>query len=138
MPCILKVLFGWLAIIFISMNSIGFLVRGFFWQGKFNRMIASVPSERTKGFIQEFSRNNFFLHIVAVVQCVVYLYLLFHWWNWIVFLVGLILMLIYLPDLLHNIRTGEKLNKRNTTWHILSLTLILLTFPLLWWGLCGN
>ena len=78
---------------------------------------------------------NIGMTLFAAVLTVGYLFLLFRWGNvWLV-VAGVLLMVARLPDLLHQIRTGEK-KLRSGVAGMLAAVVMWGTLPLVWYSLC--
>ena len=117
---------------------VGFFVRGLAQQNQLKE--AAKPIEAVvPGLTRRDLRANAALNVVLGVLCLIYLYMLFRWWNWLVAAAGLIVMLTRLPDLLFEIKTDQKLSAANMPQrpiHIFATLFMWLALPLLWWGLC--
>ena len=139
MFCIIKALFAWLIMMLIGTNLIGYVVRGLLW---------SPPSfENNTGRVREFLENesqrlskaNVMMTLFGLVLTASYFFALYFFWN-----VGLVvsaglLMVSRLPDLLWEIRTGNKITKANRpkgVVYIMGIVLDWLSLPITWYSLC--
>jgi len=138
MICVLKALVGWLILMFVGTNLVGFFVRGLVQQKQLKETVKQVQ-EIAAHELRRNIRVNSVLNFLSGVVCIVYVYLLFRWWGWSVATAGLILMLVRLPDLFFELRTGQKRKAANMPKRpidIFATILMWLTLPLVWWGIC--
>jgi hypothetical protein len=138
MICALKALVGWAILMFVGTNLVGFFVRGLVQQ-RHVKETAKRVQEFAARELQGSLRVNSVLNVLSGVVCIVYPYLLFRWWGWSVAIAGLILMLVRLPDLFFELRTGQKHKAANMPKRpidIFATILRWLTLPLVWWGIC--
>lgn len=128
---IVKTIIGYFAFMFIGTNLLGMIMRG---------ILPSYYKEDGKLFLIEdiSSSKSIVMTLLFLAIAIAYLYLLYHFWNIGIFLAGLIMMLTNLPDLLFEMRTGEKINFKNMPKkpinNICSL-LSWLSLPLIWYSL---
>lgn len=95
-------------LMYLSVNLLGLFVRGLFSNPEMDKL-------KTEGYdfikreIENFQRADKRLNIVALVLIIVYLYLLFHFWNIGVMSVAILIMTGRLPDLIWEIKNGKKI-----------------------------
>ena len=76
--------------------------------------------------------------LLFIVISILYIYGLYHFWNIGIMIAGLILIFTRLPDLIFEMKTGDKLNSKNMPKrHIdkICTILSLLTLPLIVYSL---
>ena len=95
-------------LMWLSVNLLGLLVRGFFTNPDLEKL-KSEGHEFIKQEIEKSQRADKWLNLVAFLLIVSYLYATFHFWNIGVTAVAFILMMVRLPDLLWEIKTGKKI-----------------------------
>lgn len=122
---------------YLSVNLLGFLVRGLFSNLELDRL-SKEGSEFIKKEVEKSQRADKLINIIALVLIVAYLYSLFHFWNIGVLITGLIIMVGRLPDLIWDIKHGKKtdpkLMKKNALFYI-SAFLSWLGLPILYYSL---
>jgi len=133
--CILKAAGVWLVLALVSTNAVALVVRGLWWR---TPQVEPIPEKLRPLLQSEASRMraaNIGMTLFAAVLTVGYLFLLFRWGNvWLV-VAGVLLMVARLPDLLHQIRTGEK-KLRSGVAGMLAAVVMWGTLPLVWYSLC--
>ncbi len=97
-------------LMYLSINLLGLLVRGFFTNSDLEKL-KSEGHDFIKQEIKKSERADKWLNVIAFLAIVGYLYATFHFWNMGVTAVALVLMLVRLPDLLWEIKTGQELNR---------------------------
>ena len=95
-------------LMFLSINLLGLLVRGFFINPELEKL-KSESHEFIKQEIEKDQRANKWINVVAFLLILGYLYATFHFWNIGVTAVAIVLMIVRLPDLLWEIKTGKKI-----------------------------
>lgn len=95
-------------LMWLSVNLLGLLVRGFFTNPEIEKL-KSEGHEFIKQEIKKSQRAENWLNVIAFLAIIGYLYATFHFWNIGVTAVALVLMLVRLPDLLWEIKTGKKI-----------------------------
>lgn len=98
---------SYFVLMWLSVNLLGLLVRGFFTNPEPEKL-KSDSHKFIKQEIEKSQRADEWINIVAFLLIVGYLYATFHFWNIGVTAVALVLMLVRLPDLLWEIKTGKK------------------------------
>ncbi len=95
-------------LMWLSVNLLGFLVRGFFVDPKLEKLKLE-GHEFIKQEIEKNQRTNKWINIIAFLLIIGYLYATFHFWNIGITVIALILIITRLPDLLWEIKTGKKI-----------------------------
>lgn len=136
--CVIRTIIGWLVFMLLGTNLLGMVVRG----------LISVPAAKNleeklhsalSGEIDKYKRANIVVTAFSVLLGVLYFYLLLRFWNFGVVLVAAVLMLSRLPDLLWEIRTGEKAtlkSKPRGVIGILATIVMWAALPALYFVLC--
>ncbi|MEX0668502.1 MAG: hypothetical protein WD061_02075 [Candidatus Saccharimonadales bacterium] len=142
MSIVLSIVLASLALLvamYLATNLVGMVVRGFFRDVRLEEM---KQDKNTHEFIKkEIAKDNKADNATTVVFIAVSVgvfYLLYQYTNLWVLSGVVLLMLNRIPDLIWEIKTGKKVTRSNRpTGGIYTLTdvTILLTFPILWWGL---
>lgn len=131
--CILRAIIGYLILMFVGTNLIGLVVRDIYLHSQNGHEESFVLPESIS------SKPNIIMTIIFSLICILYLSALYYFWNLGILLSGIILMLTRLPDLLFELRTGEKIKSTNMPKRpidILCTILSWLTLPLIWYSLC--
>ena len=92
----------------LSVNLLGLLVRGFFTNPELEKL-KSEGHEFIKQEVKKSQRADKWINLLAFLLILGYLYATFHFWNIGVTAVALVLMIVRLPDLLWEIKTGKKI-----------------------------
>lgn len=128
-------------LMYLSINLLGLLVRGFFTNPDLEKL-KTEGHEFIKQEIKKSERADKWLNLIAFLAIIGYLYATFHFWNIGVTVVAVVLMLVRLPDLLWEIKTGQELNRvasalsmpRNAL-HYVTTFLTIAALPLLYYFL---
>ena len=131
--CIIKTIIGYFILIFVGTNLLGMVVRGFLPTYK------KDSEGNLNPIVDTSSTSSITMTIVSILIGISYLFALYYYWNIGILIAGLILMYARLPDLLFEMRTGEKLTLSNMPKRpvdILFNILSWLTLPLIWYSLC--
>lgn len=130
--CSLKTLVAYILMMLIGTNLLGTVVRGL-----------KTPTIEINGelYAQEdiTSIRSILLTIFFSLITLSYLFSLYYFWNLGVFLSGLILMITRLPDLLHEIKYGVKINLYNMPQRPIDIIFNIigwLVLPFLWISFC--
>jgi hypothetical protein len=141
MLCILKTIVASVVLLFVGTNLIGLIVRGFVWSPP----SVDAPTDRVAEVIRHESRRmggtNMAMTILSILATAIYLYALFHLWNVWLAVAGAIIMVSRIPDLLWEIRTGEKVTLTKMPQgpvQIVALVLCWGSYLLVWYSLCGT
>jgi hypothetical protein len=128
---IFKAIVGYIVLLFVGTNLLGLIVRGFiptYKKDSDGSLISVVPINTVPSIT---------MSITFSIIGILYFYALYHFWNIGILIAGLILMFTRLPDLLFEMKTGEKINLRNMAKGPLDIfftVLSWLTLPLLWYS----
>lgn len=131
--CILKAIAGYFILMFVGTNFLGIVVRGLrpTFKKDSDGNLASVVNTSSTGSI--------IMTILFSIISIAYFYVLYHYWNIGIMTAGLILMFTRLPDLLFEMKNGEKINSANMPKKSIDVMLTILswlTLPLIWYSLC--
>lgn len=84
------------------------------------------------------TRMYIFTTIISTLVSFLYIYALYYYWNIGIAIAGVMLMISRLPDLLYEMRTGEKVTLKNMPKRPLDIIFTLLSWgalPLIWYSL---
>ncbi|MFA5240481.1 MAG: hypothetical protein WC476_12345 [Phycisphaerae bacterium] len=136
---IVKTIVAWFIIMLISVNLLGYVVRGLLWSPtSMEEKVAKIVFRDVPNREPMTPIYNFVITLVAFVLTATWFFALYHFWNiGLVAAAGLI-MLSRLPDLLWEIKHGVKVTKNTGPKYgnLLCALEILLSFPLIWYSLC--
>jgi len=132
----------YLILIYLSVNLLGYFVRGLFVNPELDisRLEEEGCSDEfvNNSLAMEFKKNepnakkiNIIITIIALILIITYFCLLFYFWNIGVMAVAIMLMATRLPDLLWEIKNGKKINLKTMPKN----TLAYITTSLDWLGL---
>lgn len=138
--CILKAVVAWVILMLVGSNLIGFIVRGLLWSPPpIDSPSDSPVHEVLSGASKRMSVGNAVITFISIILAGAYLFALFYFWNVLLTAAGILLMASRLPDLLWEIRTGEKVGRQSRPKGIIYIfaTIILwVSLPLIWYALC--
>jgi len=130
---------GYFILMLFSTNLTGMIVRGFFTDTGLQKM---KKNEKTHPIIRnEIEKNdyaNVFITIISVVLLILFLYLLNKYLTFWALIAAILLIVGRIPDLLREIKTGEKItlkNMRKKPIDYVTITMDWLALPALWWAL---
>jgi hypothetical protein len=131
--CILKTVICYFLFIFLGTNLIGVIARGLipcYWK-----------DESGNKFMREdiSSAKSILTSLIFFLLGLIYLYLLYHYFNIWLAISATVLAITRLPDILFELKTGEKVNVKNMpkrTIDIFFVTISWLVLPLIWYALC--
>lgn len=135
---ILLTIVFYFVLMWLSVNLLGFFIRGLFVDPALERL-ESEGSDFIKKEIRQDKRVNMWGNIVGFLLIAGYLYTAFYFWNFGVVIVALMLMIARLPDLLWEIKNGKKITQdairstSNISW--VTLLIDLLAFVALYYFL---
>lgn len=141
MICLVKAVGAWAVILYLSINLIGFVVRGFFvvkpeFADLDGRARDFLEHEAKKRVIAEHATT-----LTSIVAVIGFIGALAYYWNITLASVSIILMASRLPDLLWEIKNGKKITKsdgpKNAASYI-GISIMFLCLPLTWFALCGS
>lgn len=131
--CILKAIAGYFILMFVGTNLLGIVVRGL-------RPTLKKDSEgNLVSMVDTSSTGSIIMTILFSLIGIAYFYALYHYWNIGIMTAGLILMFTRLPDLLFEMKNGEKINSANMPKKSIDVMLNILSWlalPLIWYSLC--
>lgn len=134
---ILKALFFYMVLMYLSVNLLGLFVRGLFPELELIR-IKKEGLEHIKRNVREYQRQQIWITLIALILNIAFFYLLFRIWNIGVVIATVMIMVGKLPDLLWDIKHGKKtdpkLMKKNALYY-LSTLLPLTALPVLYYSL---
>jgi hypothetical protein len=111
--CLVKVIFAWFVLGFVGANLIGLVVRGLLWSPP----VLDAPTDRARELLHRENRRMTFANMAMTVLSIIltgaYVFALFHFWNINLALAGGILMAARIPDLVWEIRTGDRVTRAN-------------------------
>lgn len=111
-------------LMYISVNLLGFLVRGLFTNPELERL-KHEGQEFIKHEVEKSQRADKWINIIALVAIIAYFYALLHFWNIGVVVVAIMLMSSRLSDLLWEIKHGKKTDTKsmpkNASYYITTL-----------------
>lgn len=131
--CILKAVAGYFILMIIGTNLLGIVARGI-------RPTLKKDSDGNLVSIEDTSSpSSIIMTILFSIISIAYFYALYRYWNIGIMAAGLILMFTRLPDLLFEMKTGEKINSANMPKKPVDVLLNILSWlalPLIWYSLC--
>lgn len=134
---ILKALFFYMILMYLSVNLLGLFVRGLFPKLELIR-IKKEGMEHIKRNIKEYQRQQIWITFIALILNIAFFYLLFRIWNIGVVITAVMIMVGRLPDLIwdieHGKKTDPKLMKKNALYY-LSAFLPWAAFPVFYYSL---
>ncbi|HEY1604356.1 MAG TPA: hypothetical protein VGF77_02020 [Allosphingosinicella sp.] len=129
-------LVAWFILMLVCTNLLGFLVRGFF----VNQEMENIASG-SDIIMNEYKRSvstNKYINIIAFGLIIIFLVLLYRFWNiWLV-LSALLLIVSRLPDLIWEIRHRRKLQATDMDrprFYLISTALSWVSLPVVWYAL---
>ena len=141
MLCILKAIFAWVAMLLVSTNLIGFVVRGLWWTPPTVEASTDRLRECIARDVRRMTIANAIITLLSIVVAAAYLYALFHFWNGALAAAAVLLMLARAPDLFWEIRTGRKVARSDMPKGTVYSAAPLFCFgalPLIWYALCKS
>ncbi len=98
-------------LMYLSINLLGLLVRGLFTNPELDKLKGETKHDFIKEEIEKSESADKWINLIAFLGIVGYLYVTFHFWNIGVTAVVIVLMLVRLPDLIWEIKTGQQYNR---------------------------
>jgi len=127
---------------YLSINLLGLLVRGLFTNPELDKLKAETKHDFIEEEIKKTERADKWLNLIALLGIIGYLYATFHFWNIGVTAVAIVIMLMRLPALLWEIKTGQELNRVTSALsmpknalHYITLFLTIAALPALYYFL---
>ncbi len=108
----------YLILMFLSVNLLGLFVRGFVVNPELEKLESETKCNPLKKEIKKLKRSDQLINFTAFLSIFGYLYSTFHFWNFGVTAIAIILMLIRLPDLLWEIKTRQEYSRITSTLSI--------------------
>lgn len=135
--CLVKTVVSWVVLMLIGTNLIGMVVRGLVAapEGGFKEPLHPALCDE----VSKYKRANVVVTAFSVLLGVLYFYLLLRFWNFGVVVIAAMLMLSRLPDLVWEIRTGEKATLKSRprgTIGVLATIVMWAALPALYFVLC--
>jgi len=131
--CLIKTIVAYLVFMIVGTNLLGMVMRGLIQSYRKNdvgdlTLIEDITSSKS------IITTVFFLLVSSL-----YFIALYHYWNIGIVTAAAIVMLARLPDLLLEMKTGEKLTSKNMTKRPIDVFLTILSWaalPLIWYSVC--
>jgi hypothetical protein len=137
--CLVKTVVGWVVLGLVGINLLGLVVRGLVPAPNAREMEVRTTDPFVQELIARHKRANVGVTVFFAALGLVYLYALLRFWNIGVVGAAVMLMLGRLPDLLYEIRTGQKVKIYSAPKGLRGLLAVLLLWgalPVLWFALC--
>jgi hypothetical protein len=129
---IVKTVIAYLVIMFLSTNLLGFFVRGIIpsVQGDINGYLIETDIKSTKSIM---------LTISSFLIILIYIFFLYEYFNYGMALAAIIIMIARLPDLLMEMKTGDKKAYKSASKKPIGILTSAMTwgvFPLIYYSFC--
>ena len=127
-----EAIIGYFIFIAIGANLMDTVCRGVVHHGEKDKVYNRFSADK------DLSAGSIVLTIIFSLTIPVYFYYLYHYWNIGITIAAAMLMASSLPQILHEIKTGRKINLRSMSKRPLDILCIILyhgAFPLLWYSL---
>jgi hypothetical protein len=131
--CVLKVVAVWVALILIVPVLVGVIVRGFLHDPTIDAFRKDPLFARE---VVRHKRANVAVTALLALLVVALLYVLLRVWNVGVVAAALLVISARVPDLMWEIRTGQKAAERRGAMAALTTVLYWAALPLLWFSMC--
>lgn len=131
--CVLKSILGYFILMLIGTNLLGIIVRGIVPSYKKDELGNIQLAEDIN------SKAGISITIISSLLLILYIYVLYHYWNIGIAIAGVLLIISRLPDLLYEMKTGEKISLKNMRKRPIDIVCNLLAWislPLIWYSLC--
>lgn len=139
MLCILKGIVASVVLMLVGTNLIGLIVRGTVWSPP----SVVAPTDRVAELFRHESRRmgvaNGAMTFLSILVTATYLFALFHFWNVWLAVAGVIVMVSRIPDLIWEIRTGDRVTRTRRPKgpiYIVASTFFWGSLLLIWYSLC--
>ena len=143
MLCLIKTAVAWVILMLVSTNFLGMVVRQLVPTREEKKLEENMTGPAVQKIFGKYRTQNKHISlgvaVFFVVLSVIYLYALLRFWNIGVVAAAVMLMLARLPDLLWEIRTGQKVSHKNAPkgfYGFLATVLSWGALPVLWFALC--
>lgn len=133
---IIKAIASWFVLAFIGKNLIGFIVRNLFTDPVMEKVAHDYP-DFFKQEATKFYRAGFMISFVSAILVVVFFYLLLHFLHPGFAVAVAMLMVGGIPDLVWEIRHGQKFDRKNPpkgVIYFISGLLLWGALPVLFWA----
>lgn len=135
---ILKTIVFFFILMYLSINLLGYFVRGLFTIPELDKVKQAQTHDFMKREVEKYQNTDKWITFFSFVLSLVYFFCLIYFWNIGVLIASIIIMIGRLPDLLweieHGRMTSPELMKKNTLYYI-SAFLPWLAFPILYYSL---
>jgi len=128
---------GWLVLMLVSTNLLGF-----FWRGFYSNLDIEALSREGDEFTSRLAKNHLKTHrkmnFIGFALLLFFISALYYFWNFAVVIAAILIMAGRLPDLHWEITHGRKLQRHNMDrpqFHMVSAVLIWVSLPVLWFAL---
>ncbi len=130
-------LLAWLIIMLISVNLLGYVVRGLLWAPPSTDEFKDTALEEfVQQDVNKSQTANFVMTLIPSILAVVFFFVLYHYWNIGLAVAAGLIMLSRLPDLLWEIKNGVKVTKtRGPKLGSIFAMEFLISIPLVWYSL---
>lgn len=98
-------------LMWLSINLLGLLVRGLFTNTELDKLKSETKHDFIKEEIEKSERADKWINLIAFLGIIGYLYATFHFGNIGITAVAIVLMIVRLPDLIWEIKTGQQHNR---------------------------
>lgn len=136
---IVLALVGYFVLMYLATNIIGMVVRGFFKNAELEDMKNNTEvHDFLKKEIRKNDRADIAVTITSIIFCILFLYLVYRYLNVWILAVALVFMAGRIPDLLWEIRNGQKMTKTNMPHkpiYVITGLLDWVMLPVFWWGM---
>ncbi len=135
---IIKAIVAWFIIMYISINLLGFVVRGLLWSPtSMEEKVAEIVFRDVPNRKPMTHASNFVITLIAFVLTAIWFFTLCYFWNIGLVAAACIIMLTRLPDLLWEIKHGVKVTKTTgpKCGNLLIALDVFLSIPLIWYSL---
>jgi hypothetical protein len=138
---ILKAIVASVVLMLVGTNLIGFIVRGIveIW----SRPSVDAPTDRVAELLRHEYRRmgvaNWAMTSLSILVTAAYLFALFHFWNVWLAVAGVIVMVSRIPDLIWEIRTGDRVTRTRRPKgpvYIVASVFFWGSLLLIWYSLC--
>ncbi|WP_152547357.1 hypothetical protein [Flavobacterium seoulense] len=133
MIIILKTVIALITLTFVGINLLSFIFRSL-------NIIMSLPASKSSG-VNKMIKQSLYLETVffifSIILAVGYFYAINHFYNILLVIAAALIMISRLPDLLSEIKTGEKTTKKNMKQRPIDIIFNILFFiaiPIIWYS----
>jgi hypothetical protein len=137
MLTILEAIVGWGIVAFVGTNLIGLIVRGLIWSPP----AIEASTERVRELlIQESKRltaSNAAMTVLCLLLAAGYLFALYYFWNVWMAIAAVLIMTSRIPDLIWEIRNGNRISPQNCprgAFYLFTTLLLWGALPIIWYS----